>query len=152
MARVVRSVDQVVAVERRQFAVSDAAEPPRLPDRISGENIAVGDGCATVTSTVGMHDAEVRLELWDEQPPAVEQAQLAEVELEFRSGSVAAWSIPHGPVEPILELDGPGRYALRVYRHGGGPAVRERQDASDPPVFSGLESYEIRLWRRPPAE
>ncbi|MEV4436631.1 hypothetical protein [Streptomyces sp. NPDC049585] len=157
MTTVVRTSEQLVVVERGQFALCDATAPfdgrPWELPALEGRRIAVNGSGLTVASTVTMHDADVRLELWDAPPPAEAGEAPGECVLSVPSGSVTAWSVPHGPVGEPMALDGPGSYAVRVHRYGGGPKARARQEAADPPLFTGLESFVIQLWRhRPPSD
>ncbi|MFI9722762.1 hypothetical protein ACIHFE_24410 [Streptomyces sp. NPDC052396] len=153
MTAVLRMSELVVGVERGQFALCDAEapfgeQPWRLP-ALEGRQVAVNGSGLMVASTVAMHDAAVRLELWDGPPPERPAGSpVGECVLEVPSGAVTAWAVPHGPVGEPLELGGPGPYAVRLYRHGGGPQARARQEAADPPLFNGLEGYVIQLWHR----
>ncbi|MFF4734618.1 hypothetical protein ACFY2W_01780 [Streptomyces sp. NPDC001262] len=143
--------EQVVGVERGQFALCDASapfgeQPWQLP-ALGGRQVAVNGSGLTVASTVAMHDADVRLELWDGPPPDQSAGQpVGECVLDVPSGAVTAWVVAHGPAGEPMELGGPGPYAVRLYRHGGGPEARARQQAADPPLFTGLERYVIQLW------
>jgi hypothetical protein len=154
VAVVVRAVEQVVGVERRQFALCDGSapfddRPWGLPD-LGGQAVAVNASGLMVASTIAMHDADVRLELWDGPGTAPAGMALVGAEVwETPSGSVTAWAVPHGPAGQPLDLDGPGTYTVRVYRSGGGPEAQARQDAAQPPLFTGLERYEVQLWRCP---
>ncbi|MEV6670830.1 hypothetical protein [Streptomyces sp. NPDC051162] len=157
VAAVVRVSERVVTVERGQFALCDEGAPfndrPWELPALEGRQIAVNGSGLTVASTVAMHDADVRLELWDGPPPPESAgAPLGECVLEVPSGAVTAWAVPHGPAGEPMALGDPGPYAVRLYRHGGGPAARARQDAADPPLFTGLERYVVQLWRRPAPE
>ncbi|MBT2385533.1 hypothetical protein [Streptomyces sp. ISL-11] len=153
MTTVVRMSEQLVGVERGQFALCDATAPfdgrPWGLPALEGRQFAVNGSGVTVASTVAMHDADVRLELWDAPPPPESGGAPAECVLGVPSGAVTAWAVPHGPVGEPMALDGPGSYAVRVYRYGGGPEARARQEAADPPLFTGLERFVIQLWRCP---
>ncbi|MEV5510358.1 hypothetical protein [Streptomyces orinoci] len=152
MTTMVRMSELLVAVERGQFALCDENAP--FSDRtwalpaLAGRQLAVNDSGLTVASTVAMHDAGLRLELWDGPPPPEPAGTpLGECVLDVPSGAVTAWAVPHGPAGEPMELLEPGPYGVRLYRHGGGPAARARQEASDPPLFTGLERYVVQLWR-----
>lgn len=150
---VVRVSECVVGVERGQFALCDASapfdeQPWELP-ALEGRQFAVNGSGLMVASTVAMHDAAVRLELWDGPPPELSAGvSVGECVLGVPSGAVTAWAVAHGPAGEPVELGTPGSYAVRLYRHGGGPEARARQAAVDPPLFTGLERYVIQLWAR----
>jgi hypothetical protein len=151
MSRLLRAAEQQVTVERGQFALCDSEipfedDPWALPD-LGGHQLAVSRGGVMVASTVAAHDTVVRLEVWDGQPQQREGAALGEGKLEVPSGAVFAWSVPHGPAGDPLELDGAGTYDFRVVRFGGGSEAQARQQAATSPLFTGLERYEIQMWR-----
>ncbi|GAA1149982.1 MULTISPECIES: hypothetical protein [Streptomyces violaceusniger group] len=96
---VMRSVEQVVGVERRQFALCDgdapfADRPWRLPDAVE-DGVVVNDSEVVVSSAIAMRDADVRLKLWDGRAETRDPMVLVgEVVWESRSGAVMAWAVP----------------------------------------------------------
>ncbi|GHF20902.1 hypothetical protein [Streptomyces morookaense] len=153
MTAVVHVFERLVGVERAQFALCDAEAPfggrPWQLPALDGRELAVNGSGLMVASTVAMHDADVRFEVWDGPPPEQPAGPpVGECVLDVPSGAVTAWAVAHGPAGEPVELGGPGAYAVRLYRHGGGPEARARQRAADPPLFTGLERYVVQLWAR----
>ncbi|MFB6676637.1 hypothetical protein ACFCWG_30270 [Streptomyces sp. NPDC056390] len=147
----VRSIEQSVDVERRQFALCDGAAPFgdwQLPDRSRQTVMAVNSSGVMVSSTVVMHAAAVRLEFWGVEPSAAAAAPIGQVAVSLPSGTLTAWAVPHGPAGPALDLDGPGEYILRVFREGGGDEARARAQR-EPEDLTGLEAYRVQAWRSP---
>ncbi|MEU2778411.1 hypothetical protein ABZ646_37410 [Streptomyces sp. NPDC007162] len=151
MSALLRTAQQVVIVERRQFALCDGAAPNgdgpwQLPDRDVNDGLSVNNAGVMVASTVPMHDVDVQIELWNGEPSRVGEKPIGEVLLRLPSGTLTAWAVPHGPAGEPLEMDGIGVYSVRVYRRGGGEEAITRQKQG---IFSDLESYVVQAWRRP---
>ncbi|WP_405849116.1 hypothetical protein [Streptomyces sp. NBC_01518] len=144
-----RTAEQVVIVERRQFALCDGSAPYddhpwQLPDRDPRDGISANNDGVTVASTVPTHDALVRFEVWTGEPTKSDDLSIGEVSVPLPTGTLTGWAIPHGPAGDPIELVGPGIYAVRVFRQGGGEEARIRIEEG---MFSGLESYSVQVWR-----
>ncbi|MCP2337944.1 hypothetical protein [Actinomadura rupiterrae] len=151
VSHLLSEVSTVVTVERGQFGIADGddlEDASWLSLRVKDHGFAVGSGGIKVASTIAMHDADIAMESWDGDPPPAPAGFASLGRQTFRSsaGFLVPWAFAHGPTDVELALPGPGRYAIEVFRHGGGADARAMQETSDPPVFEGLERYLVRLW------
>lgn len=151
MARVVSSIAQSVLVEHEHFTLHDDRGPapealPRAADLVLGNRDLVHAdlGHAVFRSAGSAHYADVRVELWDTEPPAPAPGWDAQGEVEILAGSA---ELVLGPVVTVtqparLALPAPGKYRIDASVRGQAE-VRALAPGS---YAHGIESWLIRIW------
>ncbi|WP_333760790.1 hypothetical protein [Streptomyces sp. IBSBF 2390] len=136
-----------VPVQYHQFQISDEDGPagPDLPREHNGL-IEVQDGIATVHTGIHTGDVDVTVTLHPRAPDTHDTGwdEIVEVSLHSVSGGLMVRGLMDDLDEelPVLSLDGPGDYRLRIHARG-------RDTATDLAPDEITEWYLIRVWSAP---
>ncbi|WP_328740974.1 hypothetical protein OHA91_38315 [Streptomyces erythrochromogenes] len=142
MAKSFIRADRYVPVEYAQFTLHDyAAGDEEQPPLNEDQSIGVGHRSLRVMSLAHTHEADVAVEVWDEEPLAPAMPVVEQVSVTLRSGILIVAGLTGGPADHPIPVGNPGVYAVRV--------CREVLFDGRPPegVHENLERYLIQLWR-----
>ncbi len=156
--------DDEVFVLYSQFELKDLAESDAFqPDFQSGHEQWIQSGSATIVviSQTSDHVAQIRLEIWDKEPPYASGfwEERREVPFQSKTGEIALWSMAHDePSEQSPLLIGPAglKYTVRASRHchpeiaraiGRYEREEERSDDEEDELFPRyMEHYLLQFW------
>ncbi|GAB3456134.1 hypothetical protein GCM10027570_37380 [Streptomonospora sediminis] len=152
MAGLPRSMDFEVVIDHGHFVVEDPAADVFGPAEgdLSRWTAPVRDLIRVIPEHTDGQSVAVRLEHWTQEPDTDPPAPFGDPDegtVELSSGSLGVRVVTEAVAPPYLDLDGPGRYAFRAYRHGGQEALRLWQSQDEP--VRGAERILIRFWPAP---
>lgn len=139
---------------QRDWSDGDEADPPAV-DPPDGDGVTAGLDGLCIGSAASHHEASVRLERWEGEPPRLPtpgtdwQASWQTVMPVSAAGTFRAWEVTGGPVEDWgLDLPKAGPWAVRVYS-AGSAALREAvrfEPHEQVPYPVGVEKYLVQFW------
>ncbi|WP_371798483.1 hypothetical protein OG963_04475 [Streptomyces sp. NBC_01707] len=146
MAKLILTTLRYVTVDHSQFVLSDfdwddREQPPMGDDDAPG----VGEHSVRIMSLIHDHDVDVKVEVWDAEPPASKIPLLADTVFTSRSGIVVLDQLMGGPAGLPIPLGAPGRYSLRICRLLGFP-LEDRGQVELSGRHDELETYLLQLW------
>jgi hypothetical protein len=150
MPTLLAAVETTVPPDDAQiFVVAGAPDEVPVLGGTDGRFVGCGPDVIVITSESQLlHEAAVRLESWDEEPPAPggDWDDVQSGRLSVSEDSIAVGGLWESDISDRLPLRTDGWHHVRVYT-GGRAALRAwdaQWDGGDAPV--GLERFVVQLW------